>query len=189
MKPLVHKFILPPLVLGLHGLLLLPLFLAPPDERLQRPPEFLRSHIRGHDDDDEREPLLRRLHPKFAIPLGILGFVGVHILKQLAGKVPLPQDSRRARLAANIERAVLFSLGVAEELWRWALARGLIKLLGGQGGFRGRGELWDFDVVQSPPENARYPNIWEAVYLMGWFWSLLEAAVRRVLICGPKTNW
>jgi hypothetical protein len=180
MKSRVHKFILPPLVLGLHGLLLLPLFLAPPDERLQRPPEFLWSHVRGNGDED-REPLLRRLHPRFSIPLGILGFVGVHVLKQLAGKVPLPQDPRRARLAANIERAVLFSLGVAEELWRWALVRVLIKLLGGQGGFRGRGELWDFDVES--PEDTKYPNIWEAVYLMGWFWSLLEAAVRRRPVC------
>ncbi|KAA8894340.1 hypothetical protein FN846DRAFT_421504 [Sphaerosporella brunnea] len=184
MKPFVHKFIHPPLVLGLHGLLLLPLFLAPPDERLQRPPEFLRAHDREYDD--EREPLLVRLHPKFSIPFGILGFIGVHILKQLAGKVPLPQDPRRARLAANIEKAVLFALGVAEEVWRWGLARILIKLLGGQGGFRGRGPLWDLFISGEPqeqlfgvvsPDNTKYQSIWEAVYLMGWFWSVLEATV------------
>ena len=164
-------------------LLLLPLVLAPPpldgrpDDPAAPPP----------DRAPERERLLVRLHAKQSAPLALLGFVGVHVLRQLAGAVPLPRDPRRLRLAARIEWSVLFALGVVEELWRWAIARLLIRLLGGKGGFRGRGELWDlasagrlFGVRRGGSAlaaNTKYPSIWEAVYAMGWTWSLVETAV------------
>jgi hypothetical protein len=171
MKSSVHRFILPPVLLGVHLLLLLPLFLAPHIENPGQEPE-------RESQDDGQEPLLQRLHLKHSIPLGVLGFAGVHVLKQLAGEVPLPKDPRRIQLAARIEKSVLFGLGV------------LIRLEGGKGGFRGRGELWDllyaslmgtvatadeFGVVS--PTNTKYPTIWEAVYLMGWIWSLVETVV------------
>jgi hypothetical protein len=183
MKSSVHRFILPPVLLGVHLLLLLPLFLAPHIENPGQEPE-------RESQDDGQEPLLQRLHLKHSIPLGVLGFAGVHVLKQLAGEVPLPKDPRRIQLAARIEKSVLFGLGVVEEIWRWGVVRVLIRLEGGKGGFRGRGELWDllyaslmgtvatadeFGVVS--PTNTKYPTIWEAVYLMGWIWSLVETVV------------
>ncbi|KAF8245408.1 hypothetical protein K440DRAFT_634574 [Wilcoxina mikolae CBS 423.85] len=189
MKPSVHRFILPPVLLGVHLLLLLPLFLAPQVENPGQAP------VQESQEDDGQEPLLQRLHLKYSIPLGLLGFAGVHVLKQLAGEVPLPKDPRRIRLAARIEQSVLFGLGVVEEIWRWGVVRVLITLEGGKGGFRGRGELWDllyaswmgnggaaaalaadgFGIVS--PTNTKYPTIWEGVYLMGWTWSLVETAL------------
>lgn len=179
MKPLVHKFILPPVLVGLHALLLLPLFFAPPPEHLGNPQhELLQSHS---SDGSEREPLMRRLHLKDAIPIGVVGFVGVHVLRRLAGMVPLPKDPRRTRLAARIEKGVLFALGVVEEVWRWGLVRLLIKAIGGKGGFRGRGELWGLSYVGLAGEEETFavarPSIWEAVYLMGWIWSAVETVV------------
>jgi len=184
MKPLVHKLILPPVLVGLHALLLLPLFFAPPPVHLGNPQHelLLPPQI---PDDDEREPLIRRLHLEAAIPMAAVGFVGVHVLRRLAGKIPLPKDPRRTRLAARIEKGVLFTLGVVEEVWRWGLVRILVALIGGKGGFRGRGDVWDlsygwggdedFELVGASKTN--YPSIWEAVYLMGWTWSAVETVV------------
>jgi hypothetical protein len=179
MKRSVHRLVLPPVLIGIHLLLLLPLFLAPPLESLGPSPGL---------SSDDREPHYRRVHPKHSVPLGILGFVGVHVLKQLAGKIPLPKDPRRMQLAARIEKVVLFSLGIVEELWRWGMVRLLIRIEGGKGGFRGRGELWDLafgswdggaadDYGIGGEMNTKYPTIWEAVYFMGWTWSVVETSV------------
>ncbi|KAI5818383.1 hypothetical protein BZA77DRAFT_243756 [Pyronema omphalodes] len=92
------------------------------------------------------------------------------------------------QLAARIEKIVLFSLGIMEELWRWGMVRLLIRIEGGKGGFRGRGGLWDLafeswdggapdDYGIGGEMNTKYPTIWEAVYFMGWTWSVVETSL------------
>ena len=117
--------------------------------------------------------MLCRLQPQYSVPLGVLGIVVMVVLKQAAGAIPLPRGNRQ--LAAGLGAAVMFVLGVAEEVWRWGLVRVLVTMEGGKGGFRGSGEPWDLAVG---PASAEHPSIWEAVYLMGWVWSLVECVVR-----------
>lgn len=200
MKPSTHHYVLPPVLLGIHAVLLLPLILSP---ATLRPPQF--PDPDGHSwpgygsDPKYRDckSKLGRLYLHYSIPLGIVGIVGVYLSKQLAGKVPLPKDPQRKRLAQAIEWGVLFGMGVMEEIWRWGLVRLLVRLEGGHGGFRGTGYPRD------PPPEADYgsvgviwkeaakfvgvsqelPSIWEGLYLMAWVWSVIECLVcKRSLI-------
>ena len=166
MKRASHKYVLPTLLLGLHALLLLPVLLAKPHADAPKRPQL---HALLELEDGAEETLWERLHTQYSMPLGVGAFVIIHGVKQLMGMIPLPTDPRRRSLARFIEHAVLFGSGCLEEVWRWAVVRILVKLEGGSGGFRGRGELWDL--------NTKYPSIWEGVYLLGWTWSLVEAGV------------
>lgn len=186
MQPLFHKLALPPILIGIHVVVLLPLFFAPP---LEHPgDELLPPDAHRRTPDQPQDSFVGRLQPKFSVPFGVSGFLVVFVFKQLAGKVPLPKDPRNVRLASAIECTILFLLGVLEEIWRWGLVRILIRLQGGGGGFRGRGELWDLEKVlwnETGSMNTNYPSIWEAVYFMGWSWSVMEGVVRlsRVSFC------
>lgn len=153
MKVSTHRYILPLVLLGIHALLLLPLGLPSPG--------VLRCG---------------GVHAGYSVLLGVLGFAAVHASKQLAGKVPLPKDPRRKRLAQGIELAVLFSMGIVEEVWRWGLVRVLVSSEGGEGGYRGIACLgWAWDDGGGSGDSR--PSIWKMVYFMGWVWSFVECTV------------
>lgn len=188
MKPSTHRYVLPPVLLGIHAVLLLPLILSP--TRL-RPPHFpdFGEHPRPTYDSGSKywdyRSRLAGLYLQYSIPLGIIGIVGVYVSKQLAGSVPLPKDERRKRLAQVIEWAVLFGMGVIEEVWRWGLVRLLISFEGGHGGFRG-GEpyedsldkkFWAGSAAAIAGVSLEAPSLWEGLYLMGWMWSVVECLV------------
>lgn len=186
MKPSTHRYVLPPVLLGIHAVLLLPLILSP--ARL-RPPHFpdFGEHPRPTYDPGPKywgyRSRLAGLYLQYSIPLGIIGIVGVYISKQLAGRVPLPKDERRKRLAQVIEWGVLFGMGVIEEVWRWGLVRLLISFEGGHGGFRGGQLLKDSlekfwaSSTAATGVSLEAPSLWEGLYLMGWMWSVVECLV------------
>jgi hypothetical protein len=162
MKVSTHRYVLPPVLLAIHAILLLPLSL---------PPRVFRCG---------------GVHAGYSVPLGMLGFAVVYASKQLAGKVPLPKDPRRKRLAQGIELVVLFSMGIVEEVCRWGLVRALVGLEGGEGGFRGTAFLglgWEDD------GGGTGPSIWKGVYFMGWVWSLVECTVCRILFHISLRSW
>lgn len=104
----------------------------------------------------------------------------VYALKQFAGKVPLPKDPRRKRLAQGIELGVLFSMGVVEEVLRWGLVRILVGLEGGAGGYRGQATCSVLEWIAGGNAGGggrTCPSIWEGVYFMGWIWSFVECMV------------
>lgn len=173
MKPSTHRYVLPPVLLAIHAVLLLPLILSP--IRL-RPPHF--PDFGGHPRPTTYWDYGSRLYLQYSIPLGIIGIVGVYLSKQLAGNVPLPKDERRKRLAQIIEWAVLFGMGVIEEVWRWSLVRLLVSFEGGHGGFRG-GEPVEDSLEKKFWTGVRLgpPSLWEGLYLMGWMWSVVECVV------------
>lgn len=178
MKPSTHRYVLPPVLLGIHAVLLLPLMLSP--TRL-RPPHFpdFGGHPRPvHPTNTKYWDYGSRLYLQYSIPLGIIGIVGVYVSKQLAGNVPLPKDERRKRLAQMIEWGVLFGMGVIEEVWRWGLVRLLVSFEGGHGGFRG-GEPFEDSLEKKfwVGVNLEPPSLWEGLYLMGWMWSVVECLV------------
>lgn len=207
MRPFVHKFILPPVLLGIHAVLLLPIFLArslstenphgsrTPGEARYDPLSPSLETSGAPRGGERHNNLLKRLQLQHSILFGVLGFVVIHVLKQFAGKIPLPNDPRRLWLAAKIEKLILLALGIVEEIWRWGLVRTLIKVEGGGGGFCGRDDdLWNPATHWSYPWLQRqnvdagaqrtmlaethnsegYPGIWETVYVMGVSWSLVE---------------
>lgn len=188
MKPSTHRYVLPPVLLGIHAVLLLPLILSP--TRL-RPPHFPDpgEHPQPAYDSGSKywdcRSRLAGLYLQYSIPLGIIGIVGVYVSKQLAGSVPLPKDERRKRLAQFIEWAVLFGMGVIEEVWRWGLVKLLVSFEGGHGGFRG-GEpfedsldkkFWAGSAAAVTGVSFEAPSLWEGLYLMGWMWSVVECLV------------
>ena len=104
----------------------------------------------------------------------------VYALKQFAGKVPLPKNPRRKRLAQGIELGVLFSMGVVEEVLRWGLVRILVGLEGGAGGYRGQATCSVLEWIatgNAEGSGRTCPSIWEGVYFMGWIWSFVECMV------------
>lgn len=188
MKPSTHRYVLPPVLLGIHLILLLPLILSPTK---LRQPHFPNSEGRlwpGYGPEpgyfDHRSRLVK-LCPQYSIPLGIIGILGVYFSKQLAGKIPLPKDERRKRLAQVIEWSVLFGMGVMEEVWRWGLVRLLILLEHGHGGYRGRasssGKSEGIGTAEFVEISSEYLSLWEGLYLMGWVWSLIECLVCKIL--------
>src|SRR5579859_4074423 len=105
MRPSSHHYLLPPLILFIHAVLLLP-------PLLWRPPT------------PDSTALLRRLigapparlWPQYAVPLGVLAFAVIQAIRVLASGFPLPHERRRRHLAARIEWGLLFALGVIEEV-------------------------------------------------------------------------
>lgn len=177
MKRDSHRYILPGYLLSLHAVLLFPLLLgtshlSPVDggHYANSTTSNLGLDVDVSVEEDYAPPSRwQRLHTHHSIPLAIAAFLLIHYTKKLLGFIPLPTDERRARLAWWIENAVLFGSGCLEELWRWGVVRLLVHLLGGSGGWGGRGALWMYA--------KREPSLWEAVYLLGWTWSLVEASV------------
>lgn len=187
MKPSTHRYVLPPVLLGIHAILLLPLILSSTKLRPPHFPDFGEHPRSVYDSGPEYwdcKSRLAWLYLQYSIPLGIIGIVGVYISKQLAGSVPLPKDERRKRLAQVIEWGVLFGMGVIEEVWRWGLVRLLVWLEGGHGGFRGEvlensldKKFW-VDGTTFLGGSLESPSLWEGLYLMGWIWSVVECLVR-----------
>ncbi|RPB23322.1 hypothetical protein L211DRAFT_284869 [Terfezia boudieri ATCC MYA-4762] len=160
MTPFQHRIILPPILLVIHGVLLMPLFLP----------------ISPHGNELLIEGL--PLHLQYSIPLGVIGFVVVMVTKQLAVKIPLPRDPRKKRLAEGLEWIVLFLVGFLEEVWRWGVVRILVKLEGGDGGY---GTVSWIRTVRTKTEdliaveNASGGPLWKGVYFMGWTWCCIES--------------
>lgn len=124
----------------------------------------------------------------YSLPLGIFGFGLVMVVKQLAGKIPLPKDPSKKWLAESLEWSILFMLGSLEEVWRWGLVRLLIRWEGGGGGFGGEsiasvvvGSINTGEGIKLLGNIGLGPGgvggIWEGVYFMGWIWTLLESGV------------
>lgn len=177
MKPSTHRYVLPPVLLGIHAVLLLPLILSPTRLRPPHFPEFGEHPRPVHPTNTKYWDYGSRLYLQYSIPLGIIGIVGVYVSKQLAGNVPLPKDERRKRLAQMIEWGVLFGMGVIEEVWRWGLVRLLVSFEGGHGGFRG-GEPFEDSLEKFwAGVSLEPPSLWEGLYLMGWMWSVVECLV------------
>lgn len=156
MNPFQHTIILPPILLTIHGILLLPLFL----------PTLIHDHrIPGGNSP---------LYLQYSIPLGFTGFVVVLVTKQLAVKVPLPTDPRRKKLAEALEWTVLSLVGFFEEVWRWGVVRILVNLEGGQGRYGTGPWIWDKEWFSY---NTSGIILWKSVYLMGWLWCCIESGV------------
>ena len=151
MTPFQHTIVLPPILLTIHGILLLPLLL----------PTLVHSP----------------LYLQYSVPLGFMGFVVVLVTKQLAVKVPLPTDPRRKRLAEALEWTVLSLVGFFEEVWRWGVVRILVNLEGGQSGY-GTGP-WIQDKERSSYITPGI-ILWKSVYLMGWLWCCIESGVYKL---------
>ncbi|KAF8425971.1 hypothetical protein EV426DRAFT_38399 [Tirmania nivea] len=160
MTPFQHRIILPPILLVIHSISLIPLFLP----------------ISPHGNELSIEGL--PLHLQYSIPLGVIGFVVVMVIKQLAVKIPLPKDPRRKRLAEGLEWTVLFLVGFLEEVWRWGVVRILVKLEGGDGGY---GTVSWIQTIRTKAEdfiafeNASGGRLWKGVYFMGWIWCCIES--------------
>ncbi|KAI9816140.1 MAG: hypothetical protein M1832_005147 [Thelocarpon impressellum] len=167
MRPSLHHHVLPPVFLAIHVVIAIPALLpvarpAPDDAPAAAAPT-----------------LWQRLHPAFAVPVGVLAFAVIHAVRLLASRSPLPQHRRRRRLAARLERALLFLLGVVEEVWRWLLVRLIVQLEGGKGGYAGSmnglsngGDASRPLLLSSGPSRE---EIWGGVYLMCWTWSFVES--------------
>ncbi|KAI5809052.1 hypothetical protein DFH27DRAFT_249626 [Peziza echinospora] len=168
MTPLQHRFVLPPILLVLHGIFLLPLLIPTPSLNHGTPIPPVTTDV-------------RLLHLEYSVPLGLLGFLVVFVAKQLAVNIPLPKDSRRKQLAAYLEWTVLFMLGTLEEVWRWGLVRILVGLEGGDGGY-GRGGLGKLlgrlpkvDAGAGLLDCIQVEGLWQGIYFMGWIWCLVES--------------
>jgi len=162
MTPLQHRIILPPILLVIHGILLIPLFLP----------------ISPHGNELSIEGL--PLHLQYSIPLGVIGFVVVMVTKQLAVKIPLPKDPRKKWLAEGLEWTVLFLVGFLEEVWRWGMVRILVNLEGGDGGYG--------TVSWMRPISASGGRLWKGVYFMGWVWCCIESGVCMSSLHQSRTN-
>jgi len=162
MRQIIHRYILPPYFLILHAVLLIPLLL--PDKTNSLLPEV---------------PLSQRLNAEYAIPLGLLLYLGLTLIRSIAGHLPLPQSPNRRVLAARLEWMILFSVGLVEEFVRYAVVRILVDIEGGEGGFGGvRAPSNEVRDTWMLPQSIEVKNgIWEGIYLMSWIWSFLELPV------------
>ena len=163
MRKSIHRYVLPSCYVTIHILLLLPLVLP-----------------YKTDPSEPELPLGSRVSFKLSIPLGILLFMILALVRLLAGYFPLPRGQERRLLATVLEWIVLFLVGFTEELIRLAVVKVLVNLEGGEGGFGGEGPSNSTrpatDWMQLRSVEVK-PGIWEGVYLMGWTWSLLECLV------------
>ncbi|KAF3128655.1 hypothetical protein TWF594_011551 [Orbilia oligospora] len=160
MRQNFHRYLLPPAFLTVHALLLLPILIPYRPDNSPNPESSLQVALNS---------------ARYALPLACIAFGTTSGLRLLARSQALsPSESR-------VAWAVLFSLGVAEEVVRWGVARYLSDLEGGGGGYgaknpapkRGRpipGTMAFFHASSVEVE----PGIWEGIYLMGWLWSALE---------------
>ncbi|EWC45289.1 hypothetical protein DRE_06016 [Drechslerella stenobrocha 248] len=156
MRPGVHRFLLPPALLGLHGLLLLPILIPYRPDSSSYPDSSLNFALHS---------------APYAVPLACLAFASVALLRLLASSQCLPTA------------VLLFLLGVLEEAVRWSLVRCLSDADGGGGGY---GATHPEPDNHGPLSRGGYrlpasnsievaPGIWEGVYIMGWTWSALES--------------
>ena len=160
MTPLEHYFFLPPILLTIHGVLLLPVFLPPWPEGAQSPPVGKNG----------------ALNLNTSILYGVAGFFGVVVAKQLAVRIPLPKSPGRVRLTAGLEWTILYMLGFLEEVWRWCIVRVMLRLEGRGDGFAGSTQ----ERVTSEISEGMLiigDGIWKELYLMGWIWCLIESGV------------
>lgn len=160
MRQSFHRYLLPPAILIVHALLLLPILIP------YRP---------DNSPNTESSLQVALNSARYAFPLACIAFATTCGLRLLARSQSLsPSESRVAWVA-------LFSLGVAEEVVRWGVARYLSDLEGGGGGYgaknpepkRGR-PIPGTKVFLHATSVEVEPGIWEGIYLMGWLWSALE---------------
>ena len=163
MRRSIHRYVIPPVYIILHGVLLLPLLLGYKTDPTQ-------SNI----------PLRDRIHYELSIPLGASLFVLTTLLRYFAGHFLFPRLQANQQTLANIEWIVLYVIGSSEEIFRWIAVRILVRVEGGEGGFGGEGiekptraihDLFQLSSVEVKP------GLWEGVYVMCWIWSLLECPV------------
>lgn len=151
MKISTHRYILPPVLLGIHLVLLLPLVASRPD-------------LRAFSGPNAPQHPTSTLYIRNALSFGFAGFAFAYLLKQIVGRIPLPSTHRRRRLAEWLERAMLFGMGAVEEVWRYGVVHVLVHMQ---------------SKSDDPSGVTRvYRAGWETVYLMGWVWSIIECSVR-----------
>lgn len=163
MRRSFHRYVLPLLLILLHLLVAVPALI----------PSQSRS-----DDNSRRSPLPQRLHPHYAIPFGIGGFLVSHIVRVGASHFPLPRQRRLRQIARRLEWILLFLLGVTEEFWRWTMVRIVLHLEGGKGGYAGSMNGLSTGGEGGPQNPITKADLWGGIYLMSWTWCLVESLVR-----------
>ncbi|KAF3905374.1 hypothetical protein ABW21_db0202431 [Orbilia brochopaga] len=177
MRPGLHRYLLLPALLLLHGLLLLPVLVPYRPDNSSYPDSSLNYALHA---------------APYALPLGCLAFATVALSRLLTGLQLLPISEGRS------VATWLFFLGLVEEIVRWTLVRCLSNIEGGGGGYGAKHPEPNHhhDPLSRDgygfPESSSVevaPGIWEGIYLMGWTWSALESVhVWWLLRCPPPTE-
>ncbi|KAJ6262772.1 hypothetical protein Dda_1329 [Drechslerella dactyloides] len=162
MRPGLHRYVLPPALLLLHGLLLLPILVPYRPDNSSYPDSSLNFALHA---------------APYALPLGCLAFATVALSRFLTSLQLLPVSERRP------VAILLFFIAIVEEIVRWVLVKCLSTMEGGGGGYGAKHPEPNHHGSLSRghygfPESSSVevaPGIWEGIYLMGWVWSALES--------------
>ncbi|KAI9675523.1 MAG: hypothetical protein M1829_003327 [Trizodia sp. TS-e1964] len=155
MRPFIHHYVLPPVFLTIHALLLLPLLLWKPVSD---------SNSGPHQPSN---PTKTRWHLLLSLPIGVAALLVMVAVRKVISSFPIPVERRRRRLAKYLEWSMLFALGVIEEFWRWGLVRIVLHLEGGKGHY---GEMNPTGYLL-----AKNDSVWRGVYIMCWAWGFIES--------------
>ncbi|RPA79635.1 hypothetical protein BJ508DRAFT_308119 [Ascobolus immersus RN42] len=160
MKTFTHRYLLPPILVSIHALFLIPI-LIPLKIEHEQPSSPSDSNHEALDAQDDVATQPKALNFTHAVYFGIASFAFVYILKQIAGRIPLPASRSRRQLAIWMELVILFTMGALEEIWRWGVVHLLVNT--------------EMGIVGSEHFGSARP-IWRTIYAAGWVWSLVECA-------------